>query len=79
MDELVFFLLVTDLICFLAYGLLRMRKFSKKNKKESEIVEDSSNLNPKLQIRDIESRLSELQNKVNYQEKIIKKLINLSE
>jgi len=56
-----------------------MRKFSKKNKKESEIVEDSSNLNPKLQIRDIESRLSELQNKVNYQEKIIKKLINLSE
>ena len=79
MLQVIFFLLVISLSGFFAYEFFRMRKFLKKHVKELEIIDNLSNLNPKPEIQGIESKLSELQGKVNDQEKIIKKLMNLSE
>ena len=79
MLEPVLFLSMIGLICFLVYEFFRMRKFLKKHVKELKTIENLSNLNPGPEIQGIKSKLSELQNKVNDQEKIIKKLMNLGE
>ncbi len=79
MLEPVLFLLMMGLISFLTYEFFRMRKFLKKHVKELETIESLSSLNPGPEIDGIESKLTELQSKVNDQEKVIKKLMNLSE
>ena len=79
MLEPVLFLLMIGLISFLTYEFFRMRKFLKKHVKELEAIESLSTLNPGSEIGGIESKLTELQSKVNDQEKVIKKLMKLSE
>jgi len=67
------------LACLLSYIFIRTKESSKKNSVDSENQEKTSSIDPEKELKIIESKLSDLEGRIENQEKTIKKLLTSSE
>jgi len=78
LEELMIVIAIASIL-FILYEFMKIRRVLKKNSKFYEILQKYEtkklSLNPSMELKTLESKLSELQNKVEDQEKTIKKMM----